>query len=162
MRRSYWLVILALVLVGVAYRFVQPSSAAPPKPDPAPAVTLLDGKKVTVEQFKGKPLVLNFWATWCPPCRMEVPELQKAYKEHQKRVQFLAVALDEPGAVKRFVRDRKITFPVAVDERGELARPYRVSGIPTTFFIGSDGKVAARQVGAMEYDEFAAAIKKLK
>jgi len=162
MRRAYWFAILALILMGVGCKSPRPSSAAPSKSDPGPAVTLLDGKKVTVAQFKGKPLVLNFWATWCPPCRMEMPELQKAYDTYQKTVQFLAVGLDDTNDVKRFVRDRKITFPVAVDEEGVLADHYGVEPIPATFFINSGGKIAGQHVGAMEYDEFAAAIKKLK
>jgi thiol-disulfide isomerase/thioredoxin len=165
MRRPWILGLLALAVIGLAYTAAQVSCAAPQKAQPGPAVKLLTGKSVTVADFKGHPLVLNFWATWCPPCRMEVPQLQKVYDDNRAKkttVQFLAVALDYPDAVKKFVRDQKITFPVALDEHGALGDKYRVDGIPTTYFFDSKGAVAGKFVGARAYSDFQAAIKRLK
>jgi cytochrome c biogenesis protein CcmG/thiol:disulfide interchange protein DsbE len=125
--------------------------------------TMLDGPPVDLSALRGKPLVLNFWATWCPPCRWEMPDLERAYRQYRGRgVQFLAVALDDADEVRAFVKENKITLPVAVDEDRVLARDYGVANIPTTYFLNSDGTVAHKQVGALDLEGFRAAIETLR
>lgn len=157
-RRAAWLLAagLAVVVVLLAARGCDGGKAkAPP--------TMLDGQPVDLSALRGKPLVLNFWASWCPPCVSEMPDLERAYREYRGRgVRFLAVALDDADEVRTFVEENKITLPVAVDEERVLGRKYGVGNIPTTYFLNSDGTIAQKHVGAMDYEEFRAAIEKLK
>jgi thiol-disulfide isomerase/thioredoxin len=109
------------------------------------------GKTVSISDFKGKPLVFNFWAPWCPPCRAEAPELVKVYENYKtKGVQFLAVAIrDSDENIVQFVKDNNFTLPVGIDTDAEFAGKYGVSGIPTTFFIDGSGKIIRTNVGAI-------------
>lgn len=122
---------------------------------PAPAFTLQDlaGKMVRLDQFKGRVVVLNFWATWCPSCRQELPGLEVFWREVQTKglpVQILAVNIKEdPGTVRDFLEKNGYTFPVLLDTQGEVADTYLVQYIPTTFFIGQDGKIKQKLVGVV-------------
>lgn len=120
--------------------------------DPAPAFTLtdLDGNRVSLSQFAERPVVLNFWATWCAPCRAEIPHLIEAYQREGGEVVFLAISVDEPaGTVRRFAEEKGMPFPVLLDEGGRVASDYQVRAIPMTFFISRDGEIAMRYMGQM-------------
>lgn len=119
---------------------------------PAPDFTLtdLDGNRVSLSQFSGQPVVVNFWATWCPPCKIEIPHLIEAYEREQGEVVFLAVSVDEPASVvRRFAEENDMPFTILLDDGGSVAEDYGVQGIPTTFFISRDGQIAVRYVGPM-------------
>lgn len=119
---------------------------------PAPDFTLtdLDGNRVSLSQFSGQPVVVNFWATWCPPCKIEIPHLIEAYEREQDDVVFLAVSVDEPASVvRRFAEENGMPFTILLDDGGSVAEDYGVKGIPTTFFISRDGQIAVRYVGPM-------------
>jgi len=122
-------------------------------PPPAPDFTLtsLDGQTVQLSELRGRPVLLNFWATWCPACRTELPALQAAYERYGEQVAFLAVDVKEPpDAVASFVSQFDLTFPVLLDEKGQVSdRLYQVRGIPTSLFIAPDGVVSARHVGPL-------------
>ena len=112
----------------------------------------LSGNVATLADFRGQPVVINFWATWCPPCRVEMPDLQAAYDEHQDAgLVILAVNFQEsPEMVSRFFYDQMgLTFTPLLDENGRIARQYGVSSFPTTYFIGRDGAVTAVHFGLM-------------
>ena len=132
--------------------------------DKAPdfALANLDGKTVNLSDFSGKAVILNFFATWCPPCRQEVPdfiELQKAYGE--KGFTFIGVALVDLKDAKSFAEKFGINYPVLVDD-GKASEIYGpVRAIPTTFVIGKDGKVAKLYVGARSKGVFEADIKEM-
>ncbi|HYH02794.1 MAG TPA: TlpA disulfide reductase family protein [Bacillota bacterium] len=108
----------------------------------------LDGKKVNLLEVVGKNQVtlVNFWATWCPPCRAEIPELNRFYQKYGKqKVALLAVNLqEEPPQVKSFIKKNRIDFPVLTDTAGKVAKLYNVYAIPTTLII--DGKGIIRHV----------------
>lgn len=118
---------------------------------------LLDGngKKVTLSAlYSEKPVFLNFFATWCPPCRAETPALESTWKKYKGRVEVLSVNLREsPAAVKKFIRKYGVTFPVAMDE-GEVARTYRVRFIPTNLLIEKGGKIRWVASGAGDEEAF--------
>ena len=100
---------------------------------------------VTLAQFRGHPVVLNFWASWCPPCRAEMPALEAAYQRYRARgVVVIGIdgASDTMSASRRFLMDRGVTYPVGRDNRGQVAAAYRVTAFPTTFFITAGGRVA--------------------
>ncbi len=115
----------------------------------------LDGKKVRLSDFKGKAVLLNFWATWCAPCKIEMPwfvELQKQYGP--QGLQIIGVALDsDPPDIKKFVTDIGVNYVVLIgnDKVGNLYGG--VQGLPTTFYIGRDGKVVSRAFGLISHRE---------
>jgi peroxiredoxin len=126
----------------------------------APDFTLPDpaGHRVELKGLRGRPLVLNFWATWCAPCKEELPEFELVYREHQAvGLQVLAVSIDdEAGAhqVPAYLeagspRVGPYTFPAVLDTRQEVARLYKLLGIPATFFLDAQGVIRAQQPGAM-------------
>jgi peroxiredoxin len=124
--------------------------------DIAPAITAtkMDGTKTTLKDYAGKTVVLNMWATWCGPCRNELPVIQNAYEQYQEKgVEFLGVNMQESkSAVEQFVTERKLTFPVLLDSDGTVSKALRISAVPTTYFIDGDGIIRAKLVGEMNSD----------
>lgn len=119
---------------------------------PAPEFTLetLDGGEFSLAGAPDGPLVVNFWATWCGPCRDEMPALQDAADFYDGRVQFVAVNQAEPAdLVQPFVDELDFSIPVALDSEMEVARLYNVTGLPTTFFIDRNGVVRRVWLGEM-------------
>ncbi len=120
-----------------------------------PTFTLpdLNGNEVTVEDFRGSVVVVDFWATWCRPCREEIPVLIDLYDEHKDQgLVIFGVGLDRGGApeLAPFAEENGITYPILVGGRA-VSEAYKVTGIPTTFIIGRDGRIVAKHVGfAME------------
>ncbi|MBL8023817.1 MAG: redoxin domain-containing protein [Elusimicrobia bacterium] len=113
--------------------------------NPAPGFSLQDtnGKTVSLADFKGKVVFLDFWATWCPPCRISMPDVEKLHRHFQgKPVQVLGLNLDEnPEKVKRFVEQKKIPYPVLLAGDSDVARSYGVGGIPHFVLIDQDGRL---------------------
>jgi len=122
------------------------------------------GKMVSPRQFLGRPLLINFWASWCPPCNQEETTLVKAARQYAGRVQFLGVNVtdkDSVEAARRFESVYKVTWPTALDVSGSISDTYRVLAIPTTFFVNRDGIVVARVEGPLGADQLAAELKRL-
>jgi thiol-disulfide isomerase/thioredoxin len=115
----------------------------------------LQGSVRDVESFKNKIIFLNVWATWCGPCRMEMPSIQSLYNRMDtSRVAFMMLSVDRPQdleKVQSYVRDKEFTFPVYVPV-GELPALLQVNSIPTTFIIAPDGKIVSSESGATNYD----------
>ena len=147
-------VILAVIAVqGIALAADSPSLAGR-----GLALTGLDGKRVPLDTLLASgPVVINFWATWCGPCRVELPQLQKVYQEMEgKGVTFAAVSLDrgmKRDVLENFLKGRSIALPVYRDESGSLAKVFGVSAIPATFVLAADGKVAFQSRGYRPGDE---------
>jgi thiol-disulfide isomerase/thioredoxin len=110
----------------------------------------LDGPEVSLASFRGRPVLLNFWATWCGPCQMEMPMLQEIYQKWAgKGLVLLAVNLQEdPASVREFVEDAGYTFPVLLAPGNEVPLAYNIRGIPTTFFVDADGVIRDIKIGA--------------
>lgn len=119
------------------------------------AVKDLNGKKVDMKDLKGKVIFLNLWATWCGPCRVEMPSIQNLYNSVDKdKVVFVMLSLDQEdqhGKIVKFIDDKEFTFPVYLPA-SPLPNLLRVTTIPTTFIIGPDGKVKSKKVGMANYD----------
>ena len=134
----------------------------------APDFTLYDikGKKVTLSSFKGKAVFLNFFATWCPPCREEMPTIQKLYdKLKMKGFALITVSVDNNGkeAVIPFIQKNGYSFPVLLDEDHSASNKYDVSGIPNTYFIDKKGNIVDHSVGSRDWstNDTIKALKKL-
>lgn len=113
----------------------------------------LDGQTLKLSQFRGKKVMLNFWATWCPPCKAEMPDMQTFYTEVGDKIQILAVNIDPEYDVAGFVKEMKINFPILLDENDEATNAYQILTIPTTFFIDEEGIIQNKFMGAMTIDK---------
>ena len=109
-------------------------------------IETFDGGMVRLSDFEGKVVVLNFWASWCPPCRWEMPFFETMHQEYQDQdVVFLGVAIsDTLENARGFAESTGVTYPIGLDATGEISRDYKVVSLPTTFFIGRDGTVERR------------------
>jgi peroxiredoxin len=125
-----------------------------PRLAPDFAVTDLNGQAVRLSAFRGKVVLLNLWTTWCPPCREEMPSMERLYGLLRDRdFQLLAVSQDEDGtrAVEPFVREMKLSFPVLVDPERQVGARYGVWGYPETFVIDRNGYVVERVIGPRDW-----------
>jgi cytochrome c biogenesis protein CcmG/thiol:disulfide interchange protein DsbE len=115
-------------------------------------ITTFKGTKIALKGLRGKPVVINFWASWCPPCRIEAPLLERTWRAYKDRgVVFLGVDIqDKLEDALAYIREFDITYPNGPDPNGEITINYGVSGIPVTFFVSKTGEIIRRWVGAIE------------
>lgn len=120
--------------------------------EPAPDFQLqdLDGQTISLRDLRGKPVLINFWATWCRPCVFEMPYLQQIYEEWSgEGLVLLTINIGEsPSKVEKFLETYNLSLPVLLDTKKNVARKYNITGYPTTFFIDKDGIIQEKIVGA--------------
>ena len=138
-----------------------PSGTQEPEPEqiPAPDFTVLDmeGNERKLSEFIGKPIILNFWASWCGPCQMEMPDFDAAYKQYGNEIHFLMVncttsSRETIDTAKALIADEGYTFPVYFDTTGQASGIYGAYSIPLSFFIDSEGYVKGYAQGAIDAD----------
>lgn len=176
MKKNVFIILLAVVLVGlvataaVLYNalsasYVQNDMLTPPASDPTETASPEDlaadfsfvdgdGNAHTLSEFFGKPIVINFWATWCPPCKAELPTFDAAFAAYRDKVHFIMLNLTDGvretvDGVKQFVADGGYTFPVYYDTAQDGARTYAAYSIPMTVFIDATGKITATKTGML-------------
>ena len=131
-------------------------------------LTTLEGKKVKLSDYQGKKVILNFWATWCPPCKAEMPHMQNYYEDmaEKENVEILAVNLTSSDVgidkVKAFQDDYALSFPILLDEDGIVGETYQAITIPTTYMIDTTGTIQNKIVGPMDEQMLADYISNLK
>lgn len=138
---------------------MQPFSVQPVKESRASGFTLMDteGKKRTLEEFKGKVLLVHFWASWCDPCKKEFPALSRLATEFgPKGLVVLGVAEDSRERVEAFLKENRAGFPILFDQYGSVMRDYRVSLIPVSVIVGKDGLIEGTLLGPRDYESDAA------
>ncbi len=116
---------------------------------------LLTGGEISLKQFKGKIILLNFWATWCPPCIKEMPSLEILYQKLKKQ-NFVITAVtsgEKKDIVQAKIKELKVTFPILLDEDGSFASMYRISSIPMTFIIDKSGKIIGKVSGERDWSK---------
>jgi cytochrome c biogenesis protein CcmG/thiol:disulfide interchange protein DsbE len=161
--RRWTLIILAVALFGAAWTFLSRLPAAAttgeaPPPGPregfsAPDFTLdsLGGGQVTLSDLRGKVVLVNFWASWCPPCRAEMPAIGKVYRSHKDLgLEVLGVNTtnqDSQTSAAAFVQEVGVTFPILFDRNGAVSAGYTLQGLPTSFFIDRKGVIRSVVVG---------------
>lgn len=127
-------------------------------------VTDWDGNEVELKDFKGKPVILNFWASWCPPCKGEMPDFEDAYKEHGDKIQFMMINLTDGNRetvelAKKHITDNDYSFPVFFDTKAEVGYSFSVSSIPATYLVDENGNVVGHAIGAIDRKTLDEAIK---
>ena len=151
-----------ILLAGLAWVYVSAdrtgtaTAGAIPAPREgflAPDFTLqtIDGETITLSDLRGQAVLVNLWATWCPPCRAEMPAIQKLYDEYKDQgLVVLAVNMtyqDDPAAVLPFVQDHELSFPILLEETGNVASKYELRSLPSSFFIDRDGFIQEVVIG---------------
>ncbi|BAU49287.1 alkyl hydroperoxide reductase [Sulfurifustis variabilis] len=149
-----------LLALGLSSAAAQPQTMTPVPGRPnAPDFTLpdIDGKTRRLSSNRGKVVLVNFWATWCPPCRREMPSMQRAW-DQLKNENFVIYAVDvgedeETIFGFTFSTGVEITFPILLDKEGKVVKQWPVRGLPTTFLIDAEGRIAYSAVGGREWDD---------
>ena len=118
-------------------------------------LTTLAGEPIRLSELKGKKVILNFWATWCPPCKAEMPHMQNFYEDYAEaeNVEIVAVNLtsgDREASVEEFVKDYGLTFPIPMDVEGEVGQKFQAVTIPTSYIIDTNGMIQHKIVGPMD------------
>jgi cytochrome c biogenesis protein CcmG/thiol:disulfide interchange protein DsbE len=115
------------------------------------ALKTIEGETIQLSDLRGQPVLVNLWATWCPPCRAEMQTLETVYNDYKDRgLIVLAVNMtsqDDPQAVLPFVTERGLTYPILLDDKGEIAKAYQMKSLPSSFFINRDGTINEVVIG---------------
>ncbi len=166
MKRSTLIVTVAIIafISGLSVRGLLSSPQANSKQEsqnqlPEFSLSGLDGKQHSIKEWQGKVLVINFWATWCPPCLKEMPEFQAIQNEFSdKGLQFIGIALDEAEPVKEFISSKKITYPILLgeDQGMKIAHDLGniVNTVPFTVVVDKKGNIVKNHMGTLTRDEF--------
>ena len=158
--RAHWALLLAVALVGAGWIWLTraPADSRTGGPPPAPrqgfsapdfTLTTLEGRTVTLSGLRGQVVLVNFWASWCGPCKAEMPAIQRVYADdHERGLEVLAITAETSTApVSAFVQAHHLTFPILLDTHAEVDRLYRVQGTPTSFFVDRRGVIRWVVVG---------------
>jgi peroxiredoxin len=147
-------IILSLKLNDSAFEFSNQVDIASGTPAPDFTFPGLDEKLVSLFDYKGKVVLVNIWATWCPPCVEEMPSMEKLYRKFKgQNFEILAVSIDEPGleAVAPFMKKSNLTFPALIDSEGTIKAVYGVTGVPESFIVDKQGIFIKKIVGPVDW-----------
>ncbi|MDW8323301.1 MAG: TlpA disulfide reductase family protein [Burkholderiales bacterium] len=149
--------ILVAALIGLLSGPAAATTLKPGKPRPAPAIELAQahGGHVSLAQLRGQVVLVNFWATWCPPCRKEMPSMERLTQKLSGRpFRLLAVNTGEtPEQIQAFLKEVPLTFPILLDPEGETMKAWRVFVLPTSFLVDKKGQIRYSLAGHLEWDE---------
>lgn len=156
MNKKAAVIIAAIALVAAVYlhrRSNGPKASSSALPAPAITLTALSGNNVSPASYKGKVVLINFWAAWCTPCRAEIPQFMALQDKYGSRgLQSVGISLDDPeGELRVFCRESKLNYPIVMGNQ-KIAEAFGgVLGLPTTFLIGRDGLIHAKYEGATDF-----------
>ncbi len=117
----------------------------------------LDGTEVSLSDYRGQVVLVNFWATWCPPCKAEIPDLEAAYQAHgQDGLVILGIDVeDPPHLIESFLADVEMSYPILLDRTGRISREYRAPGLPMTLLLDREGVIEVRHAGILSAEQLA-------
>lgn len=144
MRKAGWVALVFVVAIGalVVAGVLSKHSSGAARAAPALPAAVLSGRRVTVASLRGHPALINFWASWCEPCRKEAPELERYHQRHRGDAALVGVDFtDNPSSAREFVARYRWTFSSLSDPAGDTGRSYGVSGIPVTYALDARGRV---------------------
>ncbi len=154
MKRGFKTISLVLLILMAIHGCTEKKEDAPraePREAQEFSIELFDGAIFRLSEHRGSPIVLNFWASWCGPCKKEAPELEKAFKRYSpKGVVFLAIAVqDTEEDARRFIKEHGLTLPTGLDKDQSIAELYGIMGVPTTFIMDREGMIVYTHLGAV-------------
>lgn len=153
------IVFITIITVVIVYEWSQRERHRPAMPGyAAPEFSAFDfsGKERYLSEYRGKVVFLNIWATWCPPCKEEMPSMEYLYNSLKgPNFEMLAISIDREGisVVKPFMEKLKLSFPILLDTRGKIANLYKITGVPETFIIDGRGVIAEKVIGARNWSD---------
>lgn len=149
--------VAVLILFFTSAALAEQSLTTLTDPKLAPNFTLLDmdGVSHQLSDYKGKTVIINFWATWCPPCREEMPSMERAWNKikDQNIIMFAINVGEDEDTIFTFLGDYPVSFTILLDTSGTMIDQWPVQGLPTTFVISPDGKLVYRAIGGREWDD---------
>ncbi|MBI1388764.1 MAG: redoxin domain-containing protein [bacterium] len=152
-QKNAWVAgVVAVLALGVYLNTQAGEEEYVPGPKPGEKAPLfsaetLAGDKIQLEKLQGKLVLVDFWATWCPPCKAEIPHLREAYKKfHDKGLEIISISNEKSKVISKFAEKNEMVWNHISDENGRIMRLYQIEGFPTPFLIGPDGKVLARDI----------------
>ncbi|WP_253806298.1 TlpA disulfide reductase family protein [Hydrogenovibrio sp. JE_KL2] len=153
---KYWKKTLSALLLSLGVMALSQTSAFAADSSDDPAFVTLDGKNVKLSDYRGKWVIVNYWATWCPPCRMEIPELEMFYEKHKDKDAVVLGVNYETGDVKHvqdFARQQMVSYPIVREKGGANGRSTvfgPLKGLPTTYMVTPKGEVVAARTGMVD------------
>jgi len=166
MKRLFLVLVPAIIVISILVSCDQKNDESnngseKPAAESFSLETVDAGKKVSLDDFKGKPVIVNFWATWCGPCKEELPVFQKMWNKYKdKDIAFIGIdVMDDRSNAAEFVKNNDITYTILYDQQGEISSKYKVVALPATFFIDKEGKIAVKNYGPFIGEE---GVKKFK
>ena len=159
------IVVVGILILGVFYYGIlnPPSRRVGSGSAPPIVFTTYDGEQIDLADYRGTPVVVNFWASWCNPCRIEQPILEAAWRKHQGDVVFLGLSyLDQEVNARAYMEEFDVTYPNGPDLGSRIYTAYHVQGVPETFFIDAQGNVQGFHVGPIDARTLEQRIQELK
>jgi peroxiredoxin len=155
MRILQSLLIILIAVSGPGHAEQMLATIPPGTPAPDFVLQDTDGRTHRLSDYRGKPVIINFWATWCPPCREEIPSMNRAWHGLQEEgIAMLAVNMGEDeDTIFVFTADYPADFPILMDRDGAVIAQWPVKGLPTTYVVAPDGTIAYRAIGSREWDD---------
>jgi len=147
-------VIALFIVAAIAVTLATSGSSGPPSYPAAPGFTLSalgqPGQQVSLSQYRGKPVIINFWASWCPPCQQETPLLASWYRQQNGHVVLLGLDENDTAAsALKFAKAKGVSYPIGFDPEVTVALAYNVDGLPQTFFLNADHRIVDHVIGAV-------------
>jgi thiol-disulfide isomerase/thioredoxin len=164
LNKKITIIVLIILLTGTfAFSYLNNNDSEPDRPEvgvevgksaPNFELTDLDGNSVELSDYRGEKIFLNFWASWCPPCRAEMPDVQKLHEENFDNFKIIAVNVGENrSTAAEFINENNLNFKVVLDNSQEISREYLVRGIPTSYFLDENGVIINKISGVISYQQ---------